>query len=61
MKNSKLVRCYIPVISALRRLKQENVKFKYSWGCIARPSLKKRKGKKENSTSKQLVCFKLLF
>jgi hypothetical protein len=41
------VRWYIPVIPALRRLKQKDLKFKASLGYIVRPVSKKRKRKKE--------------
>jgi hypothetical protein len=33
-------RWHMPVIPALRRLRQENYEFKASWGCIARLCLK---------------------
>jgi hypothetical protein len=35
----------MPVISKLRRLRQEELKFEASLGCIARPVSKKRKKK----------------
>jgi hypothetical protein len=40
------VRWYIPVIPALRRLKQKDLKFKASLGYIVRPVSKKKKKKK---------------
>jgi hypothetical protein len=41
-----------PVIPALERLRQEDLKFKSSLGCLVRPCLKKKKKVNANSRFK---------